>query len=83
MHLGKRLKVSCVFYHYTSLLLQTEPPAPQPEAPPPSPPSPPPPPPSQPAVSLGGSGDRIRASPFAKNLASQRGVSLQVREHCQ
>ncbi len=55
-------------------------PVPEAQAPPPSQPPPPtaqptqPPPPSQPVPSEG----RVVASPYAKNLANQQGINLQV-----
>ena len=51
--------------------------APPPPAPPPTQPTPPP-PPSPPPTQPMPSGERVIASPFAKNIAAQQGVNLQV-----
>ena len=56
---------------------QPPPPPPPPQATPTSPPSTPPPPPPTAAAARGAAG-RIFASPFAKTLAAEQGVNLQV-----
>ena len=66
--------------------VEDAPPTPAPEAqaapspptpPPPAQPTPPPPPP--PPTQSMPTGGRVIASPFAKNIAAQQGINLQVR----